>query len=220
MIQIYGTIGPACSSEETMQAMFQEGMSGMRLNLSHTSLLESTDTMQAFQKAAAKAQIKPELLIDMQGPELRIGVLDHDLAIHREETYDIPMQEGVLPHLEKGDHVLIDDGKLSAEVIEVHTDSALLCFANSGTLSSRKSIKIEGKEVHGPALTSHDLENLDHAKEYGVTAIMEPFVNDGRTLKEIRQVLQEKNLDHIKIYAKIETMEGVRNLTEIMPAGT
>jgi pyruvate kinase len=217
MIQIYGTIGPACSSEEIMQAMFREGMTGMRLNLSHTSLLESRDTIDAFRKAAEKAQKKPELLIDMQGPELRIGTLAQDITVRKDETYDIPMQEGVLPHLEKNDHVLIDDGKFSAEVVEVRSGSAVLCFHNSGILSSRKSIKIEGKEVHGPALTGHDKENLDHAEEYGVTAIMEPFVNDGKTLQEIRHVLHEKHLDQISIYAKIETMEGVKNLPAIIP---
>ena len=217
MVQIYGTIGPACSSCEIMQAMFREGMTGMRLNLSHTSLLESHETIQAFQKSADSCQVKPQLLIDMQGPELRIGRLTSKLEIHKGDTVEVPMQEAVMTFLKEGNHVLIDDGKFRAEVMEMHDDNASLLFHNDGILESRKSIKIEGREVQGPALTLHDRENIDHAREYGVTAIMEPFVNNAETLKEIRHVLHEKQLDQIQIYAKIENREGVKNLSEIIP---
>lgn len=217
MVQIYGTIGPACGSYEIMQAMFREGMSGMRLNLSHTSLVESRETIEAFHKAAENAHVKPQLLIDMQGPELRIGRLQHSMEVHADSVMEIPMQEAVMSFLKKGDHVLIDDGKLSAEVKEIQETSASLLFHNDGILESRKSIKIEGREVKGPALTSHDKENLDHALEYGAAAIMEPFVNDAETLREIHQVLAEKHLDAIQVYAKIETMEGVRNISSIIP---
>ena len=77
--KIFGTFGPACASEEILRQMIAAGMAGMRLNLSHTALVESEDYIRNYQSAAAKLGIKPEILIDMQGPELRIGAFEEPL---------------------------------------------------------------------------------------------------------------------------------------------
>ncbi len=71
MVDIYGTIGPSCSSQETLTEMFQAGMTGVRLNLSHISLRESAEQIEKLYAAAHTAGVNPILLIDMQGPELR-----------------------------------------------------------------------------------------------------------------------------------------------------
>ena len=77
-IQIYGTFGPACKSQEILKNMIQNGMTGMRLNLSHTTLEKSKEYIDNYRLAADTQGIVPQILIDMQGPELRIG----DLARH------------------------------------------------------------------------------------------------------------------------------------------
>ena len=74
-INIYGTLGPACGRQEILEKMFACGMTGMRLNLSHTGLAGCGVWLQSFRRAAGKAGRKPKLLIDLQGPELRTGVL-------------------------------------------------------------------------------------------------------------------------------------------------
>ena len=74
MISIYGTFGPACADAEMMTEMFRKGMTGMRLNLSHTSLEESAETLAAFHTAAKAAGVVPELLIDMQGEKRKYSV--------------------------------------------------------------------------------------------------------------------------------------------------
>ena len=72
-LEIYGTLGPSCADTETLRAMFAAGITGMRLNLSHGTLDESSGMIEAFHRAANAEGISPSLLIDMQGPELRIG---------------------------------------------------------------------------------------------------------------------------------------------------
>ncbi|MDO5132187.1 MAG: pyruvate kinase [Eubacteriales bacterium] len=81
MIDIYGTLGPSCASRETLERMFRAGMTGIRLNLSHVSLRESAPRLEIFHAAAREAGIRPQLLIDMQGPELRIGSMDGQASL-------------------------------------------------------------------------------------------------------------------------------------------
>ena len=85
MLDIYGTIGPACRETAVLQKMFEAGMTGIRLNLSHVTLEQSADLISNLHKAAAEAGVSPQLLIDMQGPELRVGRME-PLLLHEEET--------------------------------------------------------------------------------------------------------------------------------------
>ena len=125
MISVYGTFGPACCARETLEQMFRAGMTGMRLNLSHTSLEESDGWVTAFHEAAEAAGVQPELLIDMQGPELRIGVLPEALLLAEGDVVvlgegGIPVPDQTLPVMLAGDEVLLDDGKISVRICENH----------------------------------------------------------------------------------------------------
>ncbi len=224
MISIYGTFGPACGSREVLQKMFEAGMTGMRLNLSHTSLTDSADRIAAFREAAAAAGIVPELLIDMQGPELRIGELPEALTLTDGDTVilgegGIPVPQVTLPVMYVGDEVVLDDGKISVRVGEKHGSHVLCTVERGGVLTSRKSIKLKNPNaaVDMPVLTEHDLNNVRRAAEYGVTGLMQPFVRSGKELRQVREALRENGADHVKIFAKIENMQGVDNLEDILP---
>ncbi len=223
MIEIFGTLGPACADTETIGNMFHMGMNGMRLNLSHGSLKDSSRMLDAFHTAAEKAGRKAELLIDMQGPELRIGKIKeqeyqkNDPVIFTAAGAEgIPVPNIVLEALEKGDTVLIDDGKVEALVTETG-ESCAGVIIRGGRIRSRKSIKIVGKDISGPVLTETDLENIADAETYGVTALMQPFVTDGSQLKEVRSALEKAGCGHIRIFAKIENRQGMANLDSIIP---
>jgi pyruvate kinase len=126
--EIFGTLGPSCSDTKTLKRMFENGMTGMRLNLSHTSLRESEEILSHFHEAAAESGVKADLLIDMQGPELRVGhfsgerlLKEGDCVILTEEADDLsdvpagaqalPVPDGFLRHLDDGNEILLDDGK-------------------------------------------------------------------------------------------------------------
>ena len=76
---IYGTLGPACADVETLAKMFDAGMTGIRLNLSHVTLRKASHQVEALHSAAARCGVKAKLLIDMQGPELRLPTFETEL---------------------------------------------------------------------------------------------------------------------------------------------
>ncbi len=81
MTEIFGTLGPACTERDVLEHMFRAGLTGMRLNLSHTGLADSGELIKNFHNAAKQAGVEPQLLMDMQGPELRVGKLDGALEL-------------------------------------------------------------------------------------------------------------------------------------------
>lgn len=229
MTEIFGTLGPACAQADILEKMFLEGMTGMRLNLSHTNLRESESLIQYFHQAAQRAGVRPELLIDMQGPEIRIGELCEPLQLKeskeltltdqsaaKSDAGAIPVADSVLSVLEAGDHILLDDGKFELVVTSVKPQIAV-CVLRGGILQEKKSLKVVDKQIPGPVLTEQDRENIRMAKDYGVTALMQPFVTKGTQLSEVKSVLWEHGMTDIRIFAKIENREGMRQMREIMP---
>lgn len=229
MTEIFATLGPACAKTDILEKMFAEGMTGIRLNMSHSGLIESEPLIRSFQLAAQHTGIHPELLIDMQGPEIRIGDLPFPLQLQESEEITfvpqtgykpcasaIPAAEHVLSALKAGDHVLLDDGRL--ELAVTSTDAKITArVLQGGTLQKRKSLKIMDKSIPGPAVTDQDRENIRLAKDYGVTALMQPFVTQGAQLMEVRRELQKNHMEHIRIFAKIENREGIKNIADILP---
>ena len=144
MIEIFGTIGPACSDEKILENMFSQGMSGMRLNLSHSSLESAKEMLDHFHTAARNAGIRAELLIDMQGPELRIGKTDTPYEIREKETVLLSVSEGitipkrVFDAIEMNDHILIDDGKIELAAEEIKEDRIICTVIRGGIVSSRE----------------------------------------------------------------------------------
>ncbi len=128
MIHKYATFGPSCDSTEVLVQMLQEGITGMRLNLSHTSLEESADRIRNYMEACRTVNRRPELLIDLHGPEQRIGRLKGHLPVRTgakvvaasrntgEECPCIPVSPLILVNLVPGDHLLIRDGLIQLEV--------------------------------------------------------------------------------------------------------
>ena len=157
-------------------------------------------------------------MVDTQGPELRIGDLDTPLELKDGEEVllgsgGIPVPQEVLPALEQGGEVLLDDGRIALRVIAENRAEVV----RGGILTGRKSIKITGKEISLPVLTSRDIQNLRRAKEYGVTGLLQPFVRSGEDLLQLRCLLQENGVGNLQIFAKIESMAGAKNISDILP---
>lgn len=238
-IDIYGTIGPACGNRETLTEMFRLGMTGMRLNLSHTELEECREWTNLMKESAHSAGKQSKLLIDLKGPELRIGSLNAPIQLSEEGNVylkkekesillskreniclreeSIPLPAEIFTHLEKAQEVLLDDGKIQLEITEITEEKALCRVIRGGTLNSRKSIALPGISLQLPVLTESDRRNIRKAKEHGVSGVMLPFVRSGGDLKLLRQELVQNHAEELQIFAKIENMEGVKNLEDILP---
>ncbi|MCR5663402.1 MAG: pyruvate kinase [Oscillospiraceae bacterium] len=215
MTRIFGTLGPACAGAARLERMLRLGMTGVRLNLSHRSLLESKPMTDALREAAERAGVRPELVIDLQGPELRIGALESPLPLREGEETALdfipgPIREGLRP----GQELLLDDGKLLLSVCG--TNRALV--RRGGTLTSRKSLALPGLAVELPALTDSDRENLALAREAGVTGVMQPFVRSRADLTALRSALTDAGAGELRLYAKVENREGLAALPDWLDA--
>jgi len=220
MTQIYGTLGPACREQQILEEMFRAGMTGIRLNLSHCDLADSTDEIGAFHAAAAATGIHPQLVVDTQGPELRIGTLKTPFFLEKGMKISlgkdgIPIPTVVAEALTNDCEVLLDDGKISLCVTAAERGEATVL--RSGKLTGHKSIKLPGKDIRLPVLTERDIKNLRQAAEYGVTGLLQPFVRSGEDLLELRRLLKENGVGQLQVFAKIETLEGAENLPDILP---
>lgn len=215
MVDVYGTLGPACASADTLEAMLRQGMTGVRLNLSHVTLPEAAPVVEALREAGRRCGMSPKLLIDMQGPELRIKALPAPLELRGGETVPIDflpaeIREAIAP----GQELLLDDGKLLLRAQD--RDSAVVL--RGGTLLSRKSVALTGVELRLPPLTEADRQNLALARGFGVTGVMQPFVRCRADLEALRAALDEAGGEGIRVFAKIENREGVARLDELLPA--
>lgn len=217
MFDIFGTLGPACADADTLETMLRRGMTGVRLNLSHVTLPDSAAWVSALHEAAGRCGVQAKLLIDLQGPELRVGALKEPIVLAEGETVSfgpdgIPVAREILSALEPEQDVLLDDGKLLLKMV----DNTRATVLRGGTLHSRKSIALPGVQLALPALTEADLANIAAARSYGVTGVMQPFVRSREDLVAVRQALRDAGAEDLQLYAKIENQLGLRALPELL----
>ena len=213
----YGTIGPACASAACLRRMREAGMTGIRVNLSHGTLENQQEHLALIREAGI-----PKILIDLQGPELRIGDLTEPLelpegAVLRLGRDGVPCPAALISAVRKGQRLLLDDGKMEAEVEQAQPDYLLCTVRRGGVLRSRKSLAVPGVVLHTPTLTAEDRQNLEQARQYGVTGVMLPFVRGAEDLLTLRDALEKLDIGGIRIFAKIENREGVQALTGLLP---
>ena len=146
-MDFYGTIGPACADVKLLQQMVEAGMTGIRMNLSHGPLAAHKDWLALLRKAGVK-----KLLIDLQGPELRIGRLPQPLSLAAGQTVrlgaqGIPCPAARVQGVQPGQELLLDDGKLLARVDTAEPDALVCTVMRGGMLQSRKSLAAPGAEI-------------------------------------------------------------------------
>ena len=230
--KIYGTIGPASCDVDILTQMFEQGMTGVRVNLSHVNLPEISEWITQIKKAHDKAgKDALEILIDLRGPELRLGKLlserellvgDH-LTIMAEgktnlfDPTEIPVPRAIFGALQVGSVLLIDDGKIQLEVEDLRTRAAECVVIRGGILKSGKSVAMPGVRFDNPTLTESDLANIRQAKDFGITGVMLPFVRGKEDLQNLLAVLEENHAKNLRVFAKIENMDGVEQIEEMLP---
>ena len=210
-MEYYGTIGPACADREILTDMFREGMTGVRMNLSHGNLSEHMDWIRMLRRASADSGRQMKFLIDLQGPELRIGKLPQPVELT--DGSEVLLGQGVIKipdilydYVREGSSILLDDGKILLQVLE-NGGSYLNCeVVRGGKLYSAKSIAVPDSGLYPPVLTKNDYENLSMARECGVTGVMLPFVRSAEDLLALREALDRSGVPEVEIFAKLETV--------------
>ncbi len=229
--KIVCTIGPASESPEIIRALLRAGMDVARLNFSHGSYDEHLARITNLRAAARELGTNLALLLDIQGPKIRIG------RLQKEPIELIPGQEYTLtvePYLgdEKKAHVdyahlnrdlrpgsiiYIDDGLLELKVVEIKGPDVACQVIVGGELSSRKGLSLPGVDIDLPPITAEDAEHIRFGVSHGVDFIAASFVRRGDHVERVRKIVREAG-GHQLVISKIESDEGLRNIDEIVAA--
>ena len=171
--------------------MVEAGMTGIRMNLSHGPLSAHKDWLDIIHAVGI-----PQLLIDLQGPELRIGTLPQPLVLEPGQSLrlgqgGVPCPAALVHAARPGQNLLLDDGRLLVQVAEADGAALQCTVIRGGTLQSRKSLAAPGLTVASPTLTEEDLQNLQLAGACGVTGVMLPFVRGAEDIRTLRRALEQ-----------------------------
>ena len=226
--KIVCTIGPA--SENRMVELMNEGMDVVRINFSHGSYPEQKEKIEKFFEARKQVEKPVALLLDTQGPEIRIGMFENAPVVLEEgQTFTLVNDDitgdntkvsitykKLYEDVTLGTRILVDDGLIELKVTEIKGKDIVCEVINGGKLGNRKSMNLPGIHTHLPALKEKDIQDLKDGARVGFDYIAASFIRNKDDVLAIRKVLDENGGKDIKIICKIENQEGLDNLEEIL----
>jgi pyruvate kinase len=225
-VKILATIGPASRDPEMLERLFLAGADAFRLNMSHAEHADHAKAIEAIRELEMTYNRPIAILCDLQGPKLRVGTfkggqalirhgagftLDRNPAPGDETRVELPHPE-LFEVLEKGQRLLVNDGKIRLRVIEAGKDEIRCTAEIGGVISDRKGINVPDTEVPIPALTDKDRRDLAFALEHGADWIGLSFVQRPEDLAEARKLMGGKG----SLCAKIEKPQAVTRLPELL----
>ena len=229
--KIVCTMGPAVESPEKVRELIAAGMNMARLNLSHGGYEEHQSRLNEVRAAAKEAGKPVAILVDLQGPKIRLARFKagpHDLS--RGDIFTITIDEvegtkdrvgttykGLPGDCKPGDRILIDDGKVTVEVVEVKGNDVVTKVIEPGAVSNNKGINLPGVAVSVPALSEKDKEDLRWGLNAGADFIALSFVRSAEDIVDVHQIMDEVGI-RVPVIAKIEKPQAVANLQGIVDA--
>ncbi|HUW77301.1 MAG TPA: pyruvate kinase [Candidatus Nanopelagicaceae bacterium] len=229
--KIVCTLGPSSESVEQLTALVAAGMDVARLNLSHGSYEEHEVRYRRVRQVAAAAGHPLAILADLQGPKIRLGRFadgPHELAVG--DLFTITTDEvvgtkdivsttykGLTGDVAAGDRILIDDGRVGLEVLEVAGPQVKTRCIEAGPVSNNKGLNLPGVAVSVPALSDKDEEDLRWALRIGVDWIALSFVRTAEDIEGVHRIMDQEGI-RIPVMAKIEKPQAVTNLAAIVAA--
>lgn len=229
--KIIATIGPASSSPAIIAKLIRAGMDAARVNFSHGDWNDHTRRIRLIRHVAEKTGKQIAIIQDLQGPKLRVGAVQNDaVTLKRGDTLVLTTRKVIgtsillsvtYPRLTKdlkaGDQILLDDGRLELKVL-TKAASGLRCkVVRGGVLGSHKGVNLPGVKLSLPSLSHKDKADLRFGIAQGVDYIALSFVRTADDIRATRQFLKMHGVD-IPIIAKIEKLEAIQNLDEIIRA--
>jgi len=229
--KIVCTLGPAVESVEKVAELIDAGMNMARLNLSHGGHDEHQKRLDLVRAAAKKANKAVAILVDLQGPKIRLGRFSsgpHELL--RGDTFTITTDDiagtkekvgttykGLPGDCKAGDTIMIDDGKVSVQVVQVKGNDVITKVIQPGMVSNNKGINLPGVAVSLPALSEKDIADLRWGLKAGADFIALSFVRNAADIKDVHKIMEEVGIK-VPVIAKIEKPQAVENLQEIVDA--
>lgn len=229
--KIICTMGPATEKPGILEGLAANGMNVARFNFSHGDHDEQKRRLDNLKRVRAEQKLPIAILLDTKGPEIRVRDFKNDkIQLTRGQTFTLRTNEEVLGDEQSvaitckelykdvsiGTIVLVDDGLISMEVIDIK-DTDIICEVhNDGVLSGRKGINVPGVHLSLPYMSAKDRDDILYGIDQDVDIIAASFVRSKEDVLEIRHLLEQNGGAGISIIAKVENDEGVKNIDEII----
>ncbi len=227
--KVVATLGPVSDSPEAVNRLLQAGVDVFRLNASHGSNEDRAALISVIRGVAAELGVRPGILLDLQGPKIRLGRFAGGEAFLEEGsrfsitihtvTGTAELASTTYQHLARdvspGDRVLLADGNLELCVLETDGACVVTKVVCGGTISDRKGINLPGVKLSTPSLTEKDIADLEFALAHKVDFLALSFVRTGEDVRQLRELLDSRG-SRIPIISKIEKPEAMDNLDAIL----
>ena len=227
--KIVCTIGPASEKEEILKGLCNAGMNVARLNFSHSTYEEHQRRIDAIKKVRSELNLPIAIMLDTKGPEYRIKTFKNQKVLLKDgdsftftteniigDESKVSVSYANLPNeLSIGDTILLNNGLLTFEVVNIDNTNIECIVVIGGELSDRKSMSFPGKVMKQEYLSEQDKQDIAFGVQNDVDYIACSFVSRKQDLVDVHNYLKELNADDIELIAKIENQSGFDNIEEI-----
>jgi pyruvate kinase len=229
--KIICTMGPTTEKEGILDDLIANGMNCARFNFSHGDHAEHLGRITAVREAAAKADKVISLILDTKGPEMRLGEFrDGKVMLEKGNRFvltysDEPGDETHVPishkelykEVKPGDTILLSDGLVGLNVESIEGKDIVTKILNSGKMSTKKRVAAPGVSVSLPPISEQDEKDIIFGISQDMDFVAASFIQRASDVEAIRELIK-KNNGHMEIIPKIENLEGVKNIDEIIEA--
>ncbi len=223
------TLGPSTDTAEQIRGLIDAGVNVVRINMSHGTHPEHLRRLKRVRDASNEAGRPIGVFADLQGPKIRLTLFENDFAILKAGQRFTITTDDVLGTAERagttlktltddvrpGDKVLIDDGKIHLQALEVTDTEVITEVVVGGRVSNNKGINLPGVAVSVPALSEKDEHDLRWALRHGIDMVALSFVRSASDYDRVREIMGDEDR-HVPVIAKIEKPQAVENLQEII----
>ena len=229
--KIVATLGPACSSKEIIESMMESGVNVFRINFSHADYKDVEQRVRYIREINKKRDFHVAVLADLQGPKLRVGVMQEGVQLKEGQTFTFTTEQcegtnekafmtyqNFPKDVQVGEHILVDDGKLMFKVTATDGEkNVTTTVLRDGPLTSKKGVNLPNTKISLPALTEKDIQDALFAIKLEVDWIALSFVRTQEDLLDLSKLIKEHSNYKIPVIAKIEKPEAVANIDKLTP---
>ena len=231
--KIIATLGPASSSKEMIKKLIKSGVDVFRVNFSHATHDEVERIVDDVNDLRKELGSNVTLLGDLQGPKIRIGELENNIELKKNQSLSIcsnlSESNGVdkifisYPSFAKdvmpGENILVDDGKLIFKVVSTNKkDTVDIKVVQEGVLKPRKGVNLPNTKISQPALTEKDIDDAKFAVKKSFDWIALSFVRSKKDVLQLRELIESQCDYHIPIISKIEKPQAIEKIDSIIKA--
>lgn len=237
--KIVATLGPSSNTTKAIETLVDAGINVARLNFSHGTYESHLELIRIIRELSAKKKRPITILQDLQGPKLRVGdlpkcgvhlkvgeIISMELDI---DNHEIDFEDGkqkkiyleipdIIHCLDIGGRILLDDGKLELEILDIFKHGFIAKVLLGGVLTSNKGVNLPGISLDIPGFTKKDQQDLAFGLENGIDAVAISFVRTAEDITCVKNFIKHKspNNKNLPVIAKLELPDAVKNLESIL----